>query len=565
MTQPNLGPRSIWPLALLPGVWLLPQHYLPWLAAHQDVTALALLVVAGLLCRGDQAIPRAWMLGGIVALGCIAAQRLAGAITFGGDAWMAGLYVLSFTGAIAVGQSTARECEARGPRWLDLFAIGTSSAAVASVAIALMQWTDAAPLPLPVAAILPGDRPYANFAQANNFCTAVFLGLCSLCWLRESRRIGTVGWAVGAAFLLFGMTMSGSRTGWVQVAAAAVLIAWRGPRSPGAVLRLPHALALLAALAGFTLAWPALNDTLLLSSSRSAADQAQAGLRLPIWQLALDAISRQPLWGYGWQQIPAAQWAVALDHAPLQRYFEHAHNLVLDLMLWAGVPVGGFIAGCAAWALWRQARAIDDARALWLFAGVLGFVAHALLEMPHAYAYLLLPVGVALGVVHALCPGQPALRLRPALARTAWAAMGVALVLSAADYLEVEQNYRLARMESTFGERRIVTPPPETRVLSQLGAFMRFIRVEARAGMTSAEVEAMRSVAMRYAHPPVLLRLALAEGLNGQPEAARDTLRRLCAMHVAARCTEGRESWLALQQQYPVLAAVPAPDVPMQR
>lgn len=558
-------PWSAAVLASLPLVWLIPQHYLPWLAAHQDVAALALLFIGGLLCSTDLALPRAWATAGGVTLASVAAQWLIGPTVFGGDAWMVALYTLAFVGAIAVGQATARECGARGPRWLDLFAIGTSGAAIASVAIALMQWLDVEPLPLPVAALLRGDRPYANFAQANNFCTAVFLGLCSLCWLRESRRIGTAVWALGSGFLLLGMAMSGSRTGWLQVAAAAALIAWRAPRLPGAVLRMPHALALLAVLAGFTLAWPALNETLLLSGSRSAADQAQAGLRLPIWQLSLDAISRQPLWGYGWQQIPAAQWVVALDHPPLQRYFEHAHNVVLDLMLWAGVPVGGFIAACAGYALWRQARAIDDARAMWLFAGVLGFIVHALLEQPHAYAYLLLPVGVALGVVHGLCPGQTEWRMQPAVARSAWAALGVALLLTAADYLDVEQNYRLARMESTFGDRRIVTPAPELHVLTQLETFMRFIRTEARPGMTADEVDMMRAVAHRYAHPPVLLRLALAEGLNGHPEAARDTLRRLCAMHVSARCSEGRESWLALQQQYPELAAVPAPELPAAR
>jgi hypothetical protein len=558
-------PRSIWLLAGLPWVWLLPQHYLPWLAAHQDIAALALLIAAGLMCRTDLALPRAWAVAAVVAVASIGAQRLAGTIVYAGDAWMAALYVLAFVGAIAVGHATARDGEARDARWLDLLAVGTAGAAIASVAVALMQWTEVRPLPLPVAALLPGDRPYANFAQANNFCTAVFLGLCSLCWLRESRRIGSAGWAVGSVFLLFGMTMSGSRTGWLQVSAAAALIAWRGPRSPCAVLRMPHALALLAVLAGLTLAWPALNEALLLSGNRSATDQVQAGLRLPIWQLALDALWRQPWWGYGWHQVPLAQWAVALDHPPLQRQFEHSHNLVLDLMVWAGVPVGCFIAACAGYALLRQARAIGDPRALWLFAGALGVVIHGQLEFPLEYAYLLLPVGVALGVVHALCPGEAAPSLPPSVWRGAWLALAAATVLTAIDYLEVEQNYRAARLESTFGPRRIETPAPELMVLSQLEAFMHLIRTEPRAGMTPAALEDLRHAVMRYPYPPALLQLALAEGLNGHTDVASETLRRLCAMHPPRRCTEGRQSWLALQQQYPVLAAVPAPEVPAAR
>jgi len=551
-------------LASLPLVWLIPQHYLPWLAAHQDVVSLSLLALAGIVSSQRQAVPVSWLIAAAGVLASVGLQTAFGPIAFGGDAWMATLYVVAFAGAIGLGQSLGALGSDHAPT-LDALALGMVGAAVLSVAIASMQWTRVEPLPLPVYGLLPGDRPYANFAQANNFCTAVFLGLCSLCWLGESGRIGGTGWILGSAYLLFGMTMSGSRTGWLQVALLVMLVATIGRRAPQRVLRLPHALSLLALLTVFTLAWPALNQVALLAGTRDFAEQAELGLRWPLWQVALDAIAQHPLWGYGWQQIPSAQWEVALEHPPMQRYFEHAHNVVLDLMLWAGIPIGGLIAVALGFGLWRQVRATDDARALWLFAGVLGFFIHALLEQPHAYAYLLMPVGVAIGVVHALCPGQRELSLPAAGSRVAWAAVAAAITLTAVDYLEVEQNYRAARAESTFGSRRIITPAPELQVLSQLEAFMRFIRTEARPGMTSDELATMRRVVQRYGHPPALLRLALAEGLNGQPEAARDTLRRLCAMHLAQRCVEARASWSALQQQYPVLASIPAPTVPPAR
>lgn len=565
MANRAAAPPSLWCLAALPAVWLMPQHYLPWLAAHQDLAALLLLVLAGLLVRGPAALPLASGLGLAAALASIGAQALIGPIVYGGDAWMAALYVLAFGSALAVGHATARAAVDGQGRALDALAFGAVAAAIASTAIALMQWTDTRWLPVTVAALLPGDRPYANFAQANNFSTALFLGLCSLCWLRESRRIGLVGWIVAATMLLFGMAMSGSRTGWLQVALAVALLAWRGRAGPSPVLRLTHALALLVALAGLSLAWPMLNELLSLASHRSAAEQAQAGLRLPIWQLSLEAISRQPWWGWGWQQVPAAQLAVALDLPPLQRHIEHSHNIVLDLMLWAGVPVGGFIAACGGLALWGQARRLADPRALWLMAGALGVVVHGLLEFPLEYAYLLLPLGVMLGMVQALCPGQAALRI-PALAlRAGSVALGAMVLLTAMDYFEVEQNYRTARLETTFGERRITTPAPELRVLSQLEAFMRLIRVEPRAGMAAAELDALRAASTRYPYPPALIQLAASEGLNGRPAAARDALRRLCAMQPARRCEQARLTWQDLQAHHPVLAAVPAPEVPGKR
>lgn len=556
---------SLWCLAALPAVWLMPQHYLPWLAAHQDLGALLLLVLAGLLVRGPAALPLAWAAGLAAALASIGAQALLGPIVFGGDAWMAALYVLAFGSALAVGQAAASDAAAGQGRALDALAFGTLAAAIASTAIALMQWTDTRALPVTVAALMPGDRPYANFAQANNFCSALFLGLCSLCWLRESGRIGRLGWALAAALLLFGMAMSGSRTGWLQVVLAAPLLAWRGRHASGAALRLPHALALVAGLVGLSLAWPLLNDALGLASHRSAADQVQAGLRLPIWQLSLEALSRNPWWGWGWQQVPAAQLAVALDLPPLQRQFEHAHNIVLDLMLWAGVPVGGLIAACGALALWGQARRLADPRATWLFAGALGVVVHGLLEFPLEYAYLLLPLGVMLGVVQALCPGQAALRIPARAPQAGSAVLGAMVLITALDYFEVEQNYRTARLETTFGERRITTPPPDLRVLSQLEAFMRLIRVEPRAGMPAAELDALRAASTRYPYPPALIQLAASEGLNGRPDAAHDALRRLCAMQPPRRCEEARMTWLDLQARHPSLATIAPPDIPGKR
>ncbi|MFT3818377.1 MAG: Wzy polymerase domain-containing protein [Rubrivivax sp.] len=510
-------------------------------------------------------MPRTWGLATAIALSVIALQFALHQIPFGGDAWVASLFVLGFAGAIAIGVAMGRFDVAGSSHWLDAPAVGCVAAAILSVAIALMQWTWTDSLPLPINFLARGDRPYANFAQANNFCTALFLGLCALCWLREAGRIGPLGWLIGSLFLLFGMTMSGSRTGWLQMLAAIALLCWAGRRTDRPLVRVPHALALLVSFIVMTLAWPAFNDMLLLSGGRTASDQVQAGLRLPIWQMVIDAISRQPLQGYGWLQNSSAQWAVALDHSHLQRYIDYSHSLLLDLLIWAGLPLGGLIAALVGWGLYRQSRAINDARALWLFAGVLGFFVHALLELPHAYAYLLLPVGVSIGMVHTLCPGQASLRLRPAPLALAWIVMLAAAMVTATDYLKVEQNYRTARLESAFGERRIVTPAPDLQVLSQLGAFMQLIRTEARPGMSTDELAAMHKVVVRYPHPPALLRLALAQGLNDRPGDARDTLRRLCAMHLAARCEETRASWHVLQLQHPILQAIELPALPRAR
>jgi hypothetical protein len=239
---------------------------------------------------------------------------------------------------------------------------------------------------------------------------------------------------------------------------------------------------------------------------------------------------------------------------------EHSHNLLLDLLLWAGIPTGGLIIVLAAWALARQARALRDPRAAWLFAGVVGLLVHAMLEYPLEYAYFLLPAGLALGAAYALDPGEPGWRVPPTALRGVSAVLAGLFVVIAIDYLEAEQNHRLLRLESArIGTTRIESAPPQLMLLDQLQAFLTFARSEAREGMSPAELDAMRRVSERYAYPPVMFRYALASGLNGEPAIAALTLQRLCRMHSEARCREARELWPGLQQRYPQLAAIPAP------
>lgn len=80
--------------------------------------------------------------------------------------------------------------------------------------------------------------------------------------------------------------------------------------------------------------------------------------------------------------------------------------------------------------------------------------------------------------------------------------------------------------------------------------------------MPAERLEWMRKVSDRYGYPQILLRFALAAGLNGRPNEARDTLARICRIHALKRCQEARESWMALQARNPKLLGVMAPEIP---
>ncbi len=550
-------PIATLPLAAIAAAWLLPNHAYPWISAWQEGLALTLLLAAGLLVRHTARLPTTWTVALGLALVSIALQWVGGRILFSGDALMAALYLMAFGLAIPLGSSlVVKEPDGRTPA-LEWLAAGTLAAAIVSVGMALSQWTQTYVIHFTVSVDLkPGARPYANFSQANHFCTAAFLGLCSLVFLHEARRVGRAAFWLGAAFLLLGMVMSGSRTGWLQVGVAVGMVLMLQRRAEPRLTIRPM-LALAGLYAALTMAWPAVNEALLLSAGRGVGEQLQGGARMPLWLSLLDAVGRAPLWGYGWQQVAIAQQTVALDHPPVMHLFEHSHNLALDLLLWAGVPVGGTIALLMAAALVGQLRALRDARALWLMAAALGVLVHSMLEYPIEYAYFLLPTGLCLGAAHGLCPTARSLAVRPGWLRGLALILAVLTAVVAVDYLEAEQNHRLLRFESAgIGAQ---SGAPELLVLDQLQAFLWFARNPARPDMPLDERERMRVVALRWAFPPLLLRQALIAGLHGDVAGAERQLALVCSLHSHERCQEGRESWLQLQVRYPQLKAVRLP------
>src|SRR5574337_275319 len=521
--------------SLTAAAWLVPNHYLPWLSAWNETVVIVGLL--GLLpfvaLRAGAAGRISWQLPTVIAICCAAllAQLATGELLYAGDALMAALYLGLWLAAIMAGGwmasasingNTRKEIGNSGNA-LDALAAAWLFAAILSIGVALVQWTGAIHLGIYGADLPPHARPFGNTAQPNHFCTLCFLGLCGLLWLHQRRRAGGAAFWLAAAFVLWGMVMSQSRTGWLQIA---LLVTWGLAMRTRAALRVTRRqlLALGGLFALGVLIWPLVCDALLLSVSRSLEDQMQAGLRFPYWRDMLDAISREPLWGYGWQQVGMAQQRVALSHPPLGVYFEHSHDIVLDLLLWNGIPVGALIVLLLGWWFVRHIRACRDARAAWLLAAVGGVVTHGLLEFPLEYAYFLIPVGLAMGAVEVFAPaGGAALRV------PRWAALAFTLLLGAvfagvaSDYVEAEQNYRIQRLElAHVGTDHVETPAPRLRLLTQLDALLQIGHTDPKRDMSPSRIEALRKAVLRFGNELALRRYAVALALNGHPaEAAR--------------------------------------------
>ena len=544
------------------GAWLTPNHYLPWLAFHGELLmGLALgVALAGEFAQQPRHPDRLSSLTLLTLLlaGIPLLQVATGLIRFAGDAWVVCTYLLAFALAQVLGRRLLHRLG--GAVLAEGLAVLFVAASLLSVGVQLYQWLRLSGLGVFAADMPPWGTPFANLAQHNHLATLLFLGLVGSLFLYEHRRIR--GWAAAATilFLEAGMVMTGSRAAWLNVLLLTVVLCLSRRRL---ALRLPlHAAPGLAVAMGVLVAaWGPLNDILLLSAGRTLAVQAQVGPRPLFYATMFDALAQRPWFGYGWNQGLIAQGQVLDAHPAAGRLMGSSHNLLLDLVVWNGVPLGLALAGFMAWWLWRQWRACRGIPQAFMLAAVVGVLVHAMLEYPLSYAYFLLPVGVMMGALDAALPNPREYKV-PRLALPAGAiATGALLVLIVVDYVEVEANTRLLRFETArIGTSGIESQAPELMMLTQWHEYLRFARIAPQPGMSEAEIDRMRRVVERFPYASAQRKYALANALNGQPDVARRTLDRMCKLHTARNCAAELGAWVEqMRSQYPQLAAVPLP------
>lgn len=537
---------------------LIPNHYAPWSAFYNEFfagIALFALAAAVMLDKYPLSIPRSAMLLFLLAFVPLI-QSAAGLIHFLGDALISSFYLAAFGFAIAIGSNLAK---ARGSQLVEGLAWAFLVAALISVVLGLHQWLESPQLGIWLMDMRPGGRPYANLAQPNNFATLSCIGLAAALYLRERGHFGRTVLYLLAFLLLAGVAMTRSRMAFFIMVAIAAWILW-GRKKLGLKCSTIEVFAGLGVFVLLWSGWATLSEWLYLSADSTMVRLGTSfggEIRLVLWQQMIDALSRQPWFGYGWNQVSVAQIAVAADH-PNTVFTEFSHNLILDLLIWNGVIVGGAVLAAAGWWLFTRMRRINSLESWFALLVILVVGTHSLFEFPHAYAYFLLPVGLCIGIAD--LPRTTNARL-PRWAFSLGTVIGIAMLgWVFFEYQRIEADYRLMRYESAKIERQIPhSKAPDVVMLTQLREFIRFARTEAREEMSEAELDWMRKVAHRYAYSPALFRYALALGINNRPLVAGLELRRLKQLYPGQFNDEVRPGWEALVKVYPQLKHVPFP------
>jgi O-antigen ligase len=366
-------------------------------------------------------------------------------------AWLSGhlpsALALSAAGLVVVAAITlaaAASMAATRAVWLGVFAALLAAGLCSTFVGALQVFApDAAAGSWLARSGIPG-RAVGNLRQPNHLATLLLWSAVAvvplLSWSAPQPARAAGRWTLAALFalMLFGVVLSGSRTGLLGVV---WLVAWG--LLDRALPRLARALLIaspLICLAGNALLswWGSLHNLGALGMSTRVGETDISNARFSIWSNALALIADQPWLGVGFGNFNFA-WTLTPFPDRNPQFFDHAHNLPLHLAVELGVPLALLVVGLLLWGLWQafvRSRGVPGPQGIARRAGfvmVLMMGWHSMLEYPLWYAYFLLPTafmwGLCLRPHEPVEPDTPAHATRPA----PWlAAGGVAMIVAAA-------------------------------------------------------------------------------------------------------------------------------------
>lgn len=509
--------------------YVLPNRYYPWLSAYHEFSIYLLFLIAFIFLiinKHEILIDRYITVIFLISLIPLV-QYLFGQIYFFGDALIATIYLISFASSIMLGLNLTTQINKKQilifTSWIFIVS------ALLSSYMMLKQW-----LLLTNGGIwiidVPHNRPFANFAQPNNCATFLILSLLAVLYLFEKKQINYIASTSLAFLLLLCLALTQSRSVWVY--AICFVVWWYWKYNPlNTRLKKNSIWYFLGIFAGFVYALPIASQYLGLIGINNVVERTTSGFtRLSMWHQLILALKQEPIWGYGWNQVSVAQISIFSSY-PTTEWTEHSHNVLLDLLIWNGIPIGTLIIVFFAYWLFKLSQLAYTVENFIALAMIGAVISHGMLEFPLEYATFLLPVGFLMGYVYVDSSFQNVINLSKKKIITFYA---VAIVLYGTifyEYVKIEQDTRLVRAEIlNIGKTHVTQAAPNLLLMTQLSERIRYIRTAPEKNMSKEELLWMKKVTYRYATPNNLYKYAQVLLLNNQEEKSKhylDILNRL--------------------------------------
>lgn len=511
--------------------YLLPNYYDPWRTVYHDFAMYGVFLclwVKILLENNDILINKRIIF--IFSLALIPLlQNLFGKIYFFGDALIASIYIFSFGLAVIIGLNLRRNYKL--DQILKCISAICIFVGLVSSFIILQQWLLLTNGGIWTVDIPSGGRPFANFAQPNNAASFLLLSVLATLYLYEKKIIHHLTGIGLACLLLFCLALTQSRTVWIFI--VCFLIWWLCKSSCFSARLGKYAIfyfAIIFVLSAITA--PYLSDLIDITLVRDVVERATSGHhRILMWKQLLYAVSQEPIWGYGWNQVSVAQLSVFEDY-PIGPWTEHSHNIILDLLIWNGVPIGILIIGFFALWLWKLSKLTTSIEVFIGLAMMGVLIVHGMFEYPLEYAFFLLPMGLILGALSFDLYDKRVKFLSKNIGMVVFVSSAILLTWIFIEYSRVEKDTRLLQFElKNIGEIHAKQEVPNIILLTQLRERIRFLRIQPQKNMTQEQLDWMRKVTYRYADGINLYKYSQTLVINNQEKAAQYYLKTLNSMH----------------------------------
>ena len=545
--------------------WLLPLHVPPWVSWHNEVLAAgAVLVPCALslfLLRKPAGIDAIRLPVVAIPAGVLAAVALL-QVTMGDIAYWGSFWVIAFYAATTVIASAAGYAAGGTPMAVGESALTTLAKVMLAAALAQLFVVFAQTLALWegsdwVARTVYRTRGAGNVAQPNQAALLFLMGMASANHLYRRGLVRAQLALAAVAVMCVGLSVTESRSGVIGFCGLAAWWAYKGagmPRWPAAVL----AAGFVAALWALFVAWPPFIAAVWLLDGPVGVNLTASG-RIEIWRQLLDAALLRPWLGWGVMQVAQAQSAVA-DAYPSVMIATFSHNVLLDVVLWAGFPTAcALLVMAGVWAV-RRLPMIRSEDAWYCTALALPLAMQSMTEFPYAYIYFLVPVSFALGALDASLGIRPRFHVGLRWAQASVAVLLAGYVWAAIEYTQIEEDFVVARFESM----RVGRPPeayerPKVTLLTQLGALLEGTRIQPAPSMRSEDIETLEKVAGLYPWAPAKFRYLSALALNGRMDEARRQMKIIRVMHGAGAQAAAQQRLDEMSETYPVLKELAAP------
>jgi O-antigen ligase len=373
---------------------------------------------------------------------------------------IAALVLMACGGAAARDETAAAIFAAFCAGWV---LAGVLNSAIAIVQVFAPAWPDGDWI---ARSGVPG-RAVGNLRQPNHLSSLLLWSTMALACLMQMRRLGRRTTMALMVLLVFGVVLTASRTGVIGVL---LLTAWGllDKRLARDVRVLLVCTPLIYAAGWFvTSEWAAMAHATFGGEKRLAEADLSAS-RFRIWSDTLALIRANPWFGVGFGEFNFAWSLSEMPHRPVA-FFDHTHNLPLQLVVELGLPLGLALTALLIWSLWHAARrglqtsgdAGVAARCACMMLLLIGL--HSQLEYPLWYSYFLLPAAWLFGFALCAAPrqqpagaaakGRYAAIVPRAVLAVASLAVTFGALVAVADYARVVAIFSAAENASPLAQR----------------------------------------------------------------------------------------------------------------